>query len=47
MQDFDCDQETTFLLPNSSGNGNEMDVHTVRNNRNPKRRRSISSILCG
>ncbi|CAG9863244.1 unnamed protein product [Phyllotreta striolata] len=50
MQDFDCDcncdQETTFLLPNSSANGNEMEIRS-RANRNPKRRRSIGSILCG
>ncbi|XP_050504086.1 probable phospholipid-transporting ATPase IIB isoform X1 [Diabrotica virgifera virgifera] len=45
LQDFDCDQETTFLLPNSSSNGYEMDVQ-VRN-RNPKRRRRIGNILCG
>ncbi|XP_057660555.1 probable phospholipid-transporting ATPase IIB isoform X1 [Diorhabda carinulata] len=48
MQDFDCDQETTFLLANSSSNGNDMDViQTSVRNRNPKRRRSIGSILCG
>ncbi|KAJ8962845.1 hypothetical protein NQ318_001245 [Aromia moschata] len=46
LQDFDCDQETEFLLGHSSSHGNEMDVHTARTNRNPKRRRSVGSILC-
>lgn len=46
LQDFDCDNETEFLLGHSSSHGNEMDVHTARTNRNPKRRKSLGSILC-
>lgn len=46
LQDLDCEHETEFLLGHSSSHGNEMDVHTARNNRNPKRRRSVGSILC-
>ncbi|XP_018567558.1 probable phospholipid-transporting ATPase IIB isoform X1 [Anoplophora glabripennis] len=46
LQDFDCDNETEFLLGHSSSHGNEMDVHTARTNRNPKRRRSLGSVLC-
>ncbi|KAJ8949373.1 hypothetical protein NQ314_008233 [Rhamnusium bicolor] len=46
LQDFDCGHETEFLLGHSSSHGSEMDVHTARTNRNPKRRRSIGNILC-
>ncbi|KAJ8983375.1 hypothetical protein NQ317_010468 [Molorchus minor] len=46
LQDFDCDQETDFLLGHSSRHGSDMDVHTAKTNRNPKRRRSLASALC-
>ncbi|CAH1163844.1 unnamed protein product [Phaedon cochleariae] len=46
MQDLlDCDQETTLLLENSS-NARDMDVHTARSNRNPKRHSSVGSYFC-
>jgi hypothetical protein len=45
LQDFDIDQETDFLLGNSSSHGNEMDVQT-KCNRNPKRRRSLGAMMC-
>lgn len=46
LQEFDCEHETEFLLGSSSNHGSEMDVHTARSNRNPKRRRSLGSSLC-
>lgn len=46
LQDFDCEHETEFLLEPSSNHGSDMDVHTVRSNRNPKRKKSLSSTLC-
>ncbi|XP_044263269.1 probable phospholipid-transporting ATPase IIB isoform X1 [Tribolium madens] len=45
LQDFDIDQETDFLLGNQSSHGNEMEIQT-KNNRSPKRRRSIGAVLC-
>lgn len=47
LQEFDCEQETELLLGRSSNHGVDMDVHTARFNRNPKRRRSLASSLCG
>lgn len=48
LQDFDSGgYETEYLLQNSSSHGSDMDVHTARHNRNPKRnRRGLISILC-
>lgn len=47
LQDFDREHETEFLLEPSSNHGSDMDVHTIRSNRNPRRRKSLSSSLCG
>lgn len=47
LQEFDCEHETEFLLGRSSNHGSDMDVHIARSNRNPKRRKSLRSILCG
>ncbi|XP_066259510.1 probable phospholipid-transporting ATPase IIB isoform X1 [Euwallacea similis] len=46
LQDFDIEEETDFLLDNSSHGNYDMDVHTAKNNRNPVRKRTLSSVLC-
>ncbi|VEN33802.1 unnamed protein product [Callosobruchus maculatus] len=46
LQDFDNSHETELLLGNNLSHGNEMDVHTAKSNRNPRRRRSIGYFLC-
>lgn len=47
LQEFDGEHETEFLLGNSSNHGSDMDVHTARSNRNPKRRKTLRNMLCG
>lgn len=45
LQEFDTEHETEFLLGHPN-NGSDMDDHTARSNRNPKRRKSSRNSLC-